>query len=79
MQSSPTTRPLTQRQIEILIGISSGKRYREVARALGLTEGSLKVYMSRLMSVTGKNRTELAVLGYELARKLQTPVHGDTQ
>ena len=63
------SKPLTGRQEEVLIAICSGKPYRQVARVLGMTEGSLKVCMSNLMGVTGKNRTELALIGYHLATR----------
>jgi DNA-binding NarL/FixJ family response regulator len=67
-------KPLTSRQAEILVALSSGRRYRHVARMVGVTEGTLKVYMSRLMNVTGKNRTELALIGHELSRR-----HGESE
>jgi DNA-binding NarL/FixJ family response regulator len=62
-------KPLTSRQEDVLIAICSGRPYRQVGRILGITEGSLKVYMSHLMGVTGKNRTELALIGYQLSRR----------
>jgi DNA-binding NarL/FixJ family response regulator len=62
-------KPLTGRQEEVLIAICSGRPYRQVGRMLGITEGSLKVYMSHLMGTTGKNRTELALIGYQLSRR----------
>ena len=62
-------KPLTGRQEEVLIAICSGRPYRQVGRVLGITEGSLKVYMSHLMGATGKNRTELALIGYQLSRR----------
>src|ERR1700729_22977 len=61
--------PLTCGQEKILIALCSGRPYRQMARMLGITEGTLKVYMSRLMSVTGKNRTELALIGYQLSMR----------
>jgi DNA-binding NarL/FixJ family response regulator len=70
--SDPTVingKPLTIRQEEILIAICTGRPYRQVGRTLGITEGSLKVFMSHLMGVTGKNRTELALIGYQLSRR----------
>lgn len=70
--SNPTVingKLLTSRQEEILIAICSGRPYRQVGQMLGITEGSLKVYMSHLMGVTGKNRTELALIGYQLSRR----------
>jgi DNA-binding NarL/FixJ family response regulator len=62
-------KPLTSRQEEILIAICSGRPYRQVGQMLGITEGSLKVYMSHLMGVTGKNRTELALIGYHISMR----------
>jgi DNA-binding NarL/FixJ family response regulator len=70
LNSTPTvinSKPLTRRQEDVLIAICCGRPYRQVSRVLGMTEGSLKVYMSHLMGVTGKNRTELALIGYHLA------------
>ena len=72
VNSDPTvinSRPLTRRQEDVLIAICSGRPYRQVGRVLGMTEGSLKVYMSHLMGITGKNRTELALIGYHLAKR----------
>jgi DNA-binding NarL/FixJ family response regulator len=60
---------LTSRQVEILIVLCSGRPYWQLGRMLGITEGSLKVYISRLKSVTGKNRTELALIGHRLANQ----------
>jgi len=62
-------KPLTWRQGEIVIALCSGRPYKEMARAMGITEGTLKVYMSHLMGATGKNRTELALIGYDLSRR----------
>jgi len=62
-------RPLTWRQGEIVVALSSGRPYKEMARGMGITEGTLKVYMSHLMGATGKNRTELALIGYQLSRQ----------
>src|SRR5580704_6725899 len=62
-------KPLTSRQQEILIALCSGRPYKQIAPMLEITEGSLKVYMSHLMGVTGKNRTELALIGYQLSMR----------
>src|SRR5580704_14985648 len=72
LNSDPTVinnKRLTRRQEDVLIAICSGRPYRQVGRVLGMTEGSLKVYMSNFMGVTGKNRTELALIGYHLATR----------
>src|SRR3984957_6611705 len=76
LSSDPTVingKPLTRRQEEILIAICSGRPYRQLGRILGITEGSLKVYMSHLMGITGKNRTELALIGYHLSMRRAEP------
>ena len=62
-------KPFTSRQEEVLIAICSGLPYRQVGIMLGITEGSLKVFMSHLMGITGKNRTELALIGYHLSKQ----------
>jgi DNA-binding NarL/FixJ family response regulator len=62
-------KPLTRRQGEIVIALCSGQPYKQMARLMGITEGTLKVYMSHLMGATGKNRTELAFIGYQLSRQ----------
>jgi DNA-binding NarL/FixJ family response regulator len=59
----------TRRQGEILVALCSGRPYKQMARMMGITEGTLKVYMSRLMGATGKNRTELALIGYQLSKR----------
>lgn len=54
---------LTPRERTIVANIAQGQRNRDVAAALGITEGTVKVYLHALYQKLGvENRTELAVL-----------------
>lgn len=69
--SSPTSDPLqrlTPRERSIVDLVSGGLRNREIGAELGLSEGTVKVYLHNIYEKLGiGNRTELAVL----ARSLQ--------
>ena len=59
---SPMTN-LTPREKTIVAFIAQGQRNRDIAAALGITEGTIKVYLHALYHKLGvENRTELAVL-----------------
>jgi len=54
---------LTPRERTIVSLVAEGHRNREIAAALGITEGTVKVYLHTLYQKLGiENRTELAVL-----------------
>ncbi|MBC2670768.1 response regulator [Novosphingobium piscinae] len=54
---------LTPRERTIVALIARGQRNRDIAAALGITEGTIKVYLHALYQKLGvENRTELAVL-----------------
>ena len=60
---------LSRREREIAEGVAQGKRNRDIAEAVGMTEGSIKVYLHRIYEKLGvENRTALAVMMLE-ARK----------
>lgn len=62
--TSPVQVKLTPREGQLLLLVSRGFRNREIASALSITEGTVKVYLSRLLHKTGlRNRYELAVYG----------------
>lgn len=61
---------LSPRQHQIVLLLGQGLPYKQIAHRLRITEGTLKVYMSRLMHQTGRNRIQLALLGYGLAQYL---------
>ena len=53
---------LTKREGQLISLISQGRKNKEVAHALGITEGTVKVYLSRLFTKLGvKDRFELAL------------------
>lgn len=54
---------LTDRERQIAEAVASGQRNKDVAEGVGMTEGSIKVYLHRIYEKMGvENRTELAVL-----------------
>lgn len=53
---------LAPRERELIRYVRQGKRNREIAEALGVTEGTVKVYLHAVFEKVGvKNRTELAI------------------
>jgi two-component system nitrate/nitrite response regulator NarP len=58
-----TERPsLAPRERELIKYVRQGLRNREIARELGVTEGTVKVYLHNVFAKLGvKNRTELAI------------------
>ncbi|HZO31716.1 MAG TPA: response regulator transcription factor [Chloroflexota bacterium] len=54
--------PLTQRERDLLRLLGAGATNREIAERLGLTDGTVKNYVSTLLGKTGlRDRTQLAV------------------
>jgi DNA-binding NarL/FixJ family response regulator len=54
---------LSPRQREVLALVADGKRNREIATALNLSEGTVKNHVSRILEIVGvSDRTKLAVL-----------------
>ena len=60
---APVERPaLAPRERELIKCVSQGLRNREIAKQLGVTEGTVKVYLHNVFDKLGvKNRTELAI------------------
>jgi len=53
---------VTPRQRELMVLLAQGRKNKEIAHLLGITEGSVKVYLSQLFQKLGVNdRFELAV------------------
>jgi two-component system nitrate/nitrite response regulator NarL len=53
---------LTGRERQLLVHVSQGQKNKEMAHQLGITEGTVKVYLSRLFQKVGvKDRFELAL------------------
>lgn len=67
-QSQPVSRDqLTQRQVEVLELLVEGRSNKEIARRLGIGEGTVKVHMSALFRVLGTHsRSAAAVMGVTL-------------
>ena len=65
---------LTPRESQIVMLLSQGLKNKEIATALDITEGSVKVYLSRLFLKLGmKDRYELALFGLKLTGMSQKP------
>ena len=63
-------RSLTPRERAIAALVARGKRNREVADELGISEGTVKIHLHRIYEKLGVgNRTELAVLARDLHRE----------
>jgi two-component system nitrate/nitrite response regulator NarP len=62
-ESLPAERPsLAPRERELIKYVRQGLRNREIAKELGVTEGTIKVYLHNVFDKLGvKNRTELAI------------------
>ena len=57
--------PLTERERQIILVLAEGITNKEIARRLGLTEGTVKVHLHRIYRKLGiANRTALAVLAH---------------
>ena len=59
-------RTLTERELEVLRKVAEGLRNKEVSRALGISERTVKFHMSALMGKLGvTNRTEAVKVGMQ--------------
>lgn len=53
---------LSSRERQIVVAVAEGQRNKEIAKAVGMTEGSVKVYLHKIYEKIGvENRTELAI------------------
>lgn len=58
-----TINELSTRQLEVVRLLMKGKPNKEIAHALGLTEGTIKEYIYHIFQATGaSNRTEVAIM-----------------
>lgn len=54
---------LTARQLEVLKKMAAGKSNKEIAEALGITPGTVKLHIHAILKLTGaRNRTEAALI-----------------
>jgi len=62
--------PLAPRERQIASHVGRGLRNREIAEALAMSEGTVKVYLHTIYQKLGiKNRTELALIAHEQDRR----------
>ena len=77
--AKPAKRALSPREEQVVSLVVGGRTNRQIATALRTTEGSVKVYLSRVFGKTGvKNRHELALVGHGILRRPEvTPTLSD--
>lgn len=64
----PRSRPLTPREQEVAALVSKGMKNREIAEALGIATGTVKIHLMHIFEKTGiRDRFELALHGLRLA------------
>ena len=64
----PRNRPLTPREQEVAALVSKGMKNREIAEALGIATGTVKIHLMHIFEKTGiRDRFELALQGLRLA------------
>ena len=71
--------PLTRREGQLVMLLSQGLKNKEIGAALSISEGTVKVYLSRLFQKVGaKDRFELALYGLRNFRNLgSVPTNAD--
>jgi len=63
-----TTIPLTRRESQLLTLLSQGLRNKEIASCLAISEGTVRIYLSRLYQKVGaRDRYELALFAWKNA------------
>lgn len=68
---------LTPRESELVSLLSQGLKNKEIARALAISEGTVKVYLSRLFQKLGvKDRFELAIFGLKNMNSVRAVLDG---
>ncbi len=64
----PRNRPLTPREQEVAALVAKGMKNREIAEALGIATGTVKIHLMHIFEKTGiRDRFELALQGLRLA------------
>lgn len=65
-QSPTSTAELTPRESDVVRQVAQGQRNKEIARSLGISEGTVKMHLHNLYEKLGvSSRTELALLAKE--------------
>ena len=69
LNSQPEQKALSSRQREVLEGLIEGKSNKEIARALNVAEGTVKIHLAALFRVLGAtNRAHAVAIGKQLIR-----------
>ena len=69
-ESAASAPPLTRRERELIELVRQGLRNRDIAAELGVTEGTVKVYLHAIFDkLHVENRTELALRAADLIRR----------
>ena len=67
--------PLAPRECEVIRLLAEGRSNKDIAASLGLTEATVRTYVSRILDKLGmSNRTEIAVWFARLGEPLKTEV-----
>jgi DNA-binding NarL/FixJ family response regulator len=68
-ENQPVQKALSSRQRQVLKGLIEGRSNKEIAQALGLAEGTVKMHLAALFRILGAtNRAHAAALGRQLIR-----------
>jgi len=69
LNPQPERKALSGRQHEVLKGLIEGKSNKEIARALNVAEGTVKIHLAALFRVLGAtNRAHAVAIGKQLIR-----------
>lgn len=77
-KSDTGSQGLTERQLDVLSLLRQGKSNKQIARVLGLTEGTVKVHLAaifKVLNVTNRTEAVIAASGYATSPTYQ---HGQT-
>ena len=65
-EDHPLRKQLTEREFQVLVGLTEGKSNKEIARDLNLTEPTIKLHVKTLYRKVGaSNRTQAAMIAKE--------------
>jgi DNA-binding NarL/FixJ family response regulator len=76
----PRNRPLTPREQEVAALVSKGMKNREIAEALGIATGTVKIHLMHIFEKTGiRDRFELALHGLRRSTERERSSRGSAQ